>query len=75
MQHPILTAIDGQAGRAPQITGETVLNEVFDLVRRRLPYLSATDPARPHLAALAPALAEALGRPRAVAVPVEPPPG
>jgi hypothetical protein len=68
-QPPILTVHDGQSDSG--ITGEFVLNEIFDLIRRRLPMLPATDPARPHLAALAPALGDALGRPRAVAVPAE----
>lgn len=72
MQHPILTSHPG--GRdavegAAKVTGESVLNEVYDLIRHRLPHLQPDDPARPYLAALGPALGEALGRPRAVAVP------
>lgn len=66
-QPPILTAHKG--GHSDEITGETVLNEVFDLLRHRLPHVAASDPARPHLVALAPLLGDALGRPRAVAVP------
>jgi hypothetical protein len=74
MQHPILTVHDGGADHG-QVTGETVLNEIFDLIRHRLPLLDPTDPVRPHLAALAPVLAEGLGRPRAVVVPTVPLPG
>src|SRR5436305_1230704 len=66
-----LTVHEGGRG-ADMVTGETVLNEVFDLIRLRLPFIGASDPARPYLAALAPALAEALGRPRAAVVPAEP---
>jgi hypothetical protein len=74
MQHPILTVHPGGAGHG-QVTGEAVLNEIFDLIRHRLPLLDPTDPVRPHLAALAPVLAEELGRPRAVVVPTVPLPG
>lgn len=70
-QRPILKVHDGGCDADGNISGESVLNEIFDLLRHRLPLLAATDPARPHLAALAPALGDALGRPRAVAVPTE----
>jgi hypothetical protein len=45
-------------------SGEQVLTEVLDLITDRLRHLPLDDPARPQLVALAPALAEALGRPR-----------
>jgi hypothetical protein len=68
-QHPILTALEGGASNG-SITGEQVLNEILDLLTDRLPRLALHDPARPHLAAFAPALGAALGRPRAAAVEV-----
>lgn len=55
------------------VTGQQVLNEILDLITRRLPQLAADDPARPGLAAFAPALGAALGRPPAVAVAESPP--
>lgn len=72
LQHPILTALDGGAKPAA-ITGEQVLNEILDLITDRLPHLALDDPARPRLAAFAPALGAALGRPRATAVEARPP--
>lgn len=69
MQHPILTGHDGGKRDDDALTGEHVLNEIYDLIRRRLPLIPLDDPARTCLAALAPALGESLGRPRAVAVP------
>lgn len=60
VQHPILTPHDGGRG---EYDGEALLNDVFDLMRRRLPHLRLDDPVRPTVAALLPHLAEALGRP------------
>lgn len=51
--------------------GEALLNEVYDLMRHRLPLLSPEDAARPYLSALLPQLGVALGRPALVAVPAE----
>ncbi len=45
-------------------TGEALLNDVFDMLSERLPYLPLEDPARPALAALCPMLAQSLGRSR-----------
>jgi hypothetical protein len=42
--------------------GEALMNEVFDLIRRRLPKIPADDPMRPRLSSLLPALGMALGR-------------
>lgn len=66
-QSPILTSLDGGAD-ATLYDGEELLNEVFDLMRRRLPKIPVDDPARPALTALLPALAESLGRPLVVPV-------
>jgi hypothetical protein len=57
-----LSAVPDQGGRNPE-TGEALLNDVFDLIRCRLPRLPVNDPARPALTALCPMLAQALGRP------------
>ncbi len=43
-------------------SGERLLNEVFDLLRRDLPRLPLDDPTRPPLTALMPELARTLGR-------------
>lgn len=59
-QPPILTGHDGGLG---EYDGEALANEVFDLIRRRLPRLRPEDPMRPMMAQLLPALGEALGRP------------
>lgn len=60
MQHPILTPIDG--GGESQYTGVTLLNEVYDLIRRRLPKLSPDDPHRAVLSWLLTQLGPRLGR-------------
>lgn len=52
-------------------TTEDLMHEVFDLMRRRLPKLDASDPGRQRVIALLPALGEALGRDRVVPVPAE----
>lgn len=63
----VLTGHDG--GRAQdEYTGEDLAAEMFDLMRRRLPLLDGDDPVRLTLHALLPALGEALGRPRLLAV-------
>lgn len=58
-----LTTYDG--GRTDQRTGRDVVEEVYDLLRHRLPDLSPDDPARPALAATLTDLAPMLGRPTA----------
>jgi len=42
--------------------GEALLNEVLDLMQRRMPLVPASDPAQRVLSAFVPQLAEALGR-------------
>lgn len=58
-----LRSYDG--GGEGVLSGNEVLNEVYDLLRRRLPDLSPDDPARPALAATLTDLAPMLGRPTA----------
>lgn len=60
MQGPILRGHDGE-GEQPY-DGEALANEVFDLLRRRLPSLPLTDPLRSVLYQMLPALGSALGR-------------
>lgn len=66
-QQPILKGHDGGKGR-DEVTGESVLNEVYDLLRRRLPSVDPSDRLRPTLMRFLPLLGEALGRPRLVEV-------
>lgn len=71
VQHPILTGHDGGVGD-DEYTGEHLMGEVFDLMRRRLPQLHRADPYRPRLMALLPQMGAALGRDRLVPVQVDP---
>lgn len=66
VQHPILTGHDG--GATGEYTGEALMNEVFDLMRRRLPELLPDDPYRARLMVLLPPMGAALGRDRLVPV-------
>ncbi len=43
-------------------SGEAILNDICDLITRRLPAIPLDDPARPGLARITPQLAAALGR-------------
>lgn len=61
MDRPILTPHDGCG---EHYDGENLMNEIFDLIRRRLPLLPPGDPVRRVMHALLPRLAVALGRPR-----------
>lgn len=65
-QHPILTPLDG--GGAKEYDGDDLMNEVFDLMRHRLPRLRMTDPHRPVVSEFLAALGPRLGRDRLVAV-------
>lgn len=66
------------AARAPresptmdqQYTGVDLAEEMFDLMRRRLPRLAADDPLRPQYQGLVTSLASALERPALVPVPL-----
>jgi hypothetical protein len=71
-QRPLMVALDGGAPLSKEIDGETVLNEILDLIRCRVPLIPEDDPARAHLVGLRVALAEALGRPPVAAVRVGP---
>lgn len=64
---PILTPHTGEEDRGSYTTND-LMNEVFDLMRRRLPKLAADDPGRRRVMALLPALGEALGRDQVVPV-------
>lgn len=55
-----LQAVESSPGEA--VTGESLLNEICDLIEARLPGIPLDDPARRTLSALTPALAAALGR-------------
>ena len=55
----ITTIYDG--GREADLTGEEVLEEVFDLIRRLLPRLHPDDPVRASFLRLAPMLGTSLG--------------
>lgn len=66
-QRPIVKVLEG--GGEGDVTGASVLGEVFELLAARLPRIPLSDPVRPHLAALAPLLGRELGRPRAHAAP------
>lgn len=66
MQPPILKGHDG--GGEDQYDGEALANEVFDLIRRRLPRLDSEDPFRPVFCQWLPELGDALGRPRLLPV-------
>lgn len=66
MQHPILTALDGDG---VQRDGHEVLVEVFDVIRRSLPDVPPADPYRPVLSWFLTQLGPRLGRPDLVAVP------
>ena len=68
-QLPIMRGLEGGRGERDENTGEALLNDIFDLISKRLPRLPLTDPARPALAALSPMLAQALGRPLVAEVP------
>ena len=65
-QRPIVRVLEG--GGEQGVDGTAVLNEIFDLLRRRLPLIPLDDPVRPHLAALTPLLGAQLRRPQALAV-------
>lgn len=67
MNRPILTPHDGGGDK---YDGEMLANEIFDLIRHRLPRIAVDDPVRENVQRLLPALADALGRPRLL--PVEP---
>jgi len=57
-----LTAYDGN--REGLLSGgKEVVDEIYDLIRARLPRLAADDPVRRSLSRVAPGLAEALDRP------------
>jgi hypothetical protein len=59
------TVIDFPASRARPTdldAGDRLLNDVFDLVTRRLPELEVDDPVRRRFAAILPQLARNLGR-------------
>lgn len=59
----------GSVPRHPErVSGESVLHEMYDLIRRRLPDVAPNDPARSTLTEAACALGDRLGRPRAVPV-------
>lgn len=62
-----LTAYDG--GREGRLSGEEVLDELFDLIRLRLPRLAPEDPVHGSLSRLAPYLGQSLGRPTVEIVP------
>lgn len=68
VDRPILTPHDGGAENANYSTDD-LMNEVFDLMRRRLPRLNAGDPGRARLMALLPQIGAALGRDQVVPVP------
>lgn len=53
---PGLRVIDG-GGHAQPLTGRAVLGELVDLLEDRLPYVTADDPCRAHLASLLQVLA------------------
>lgn len=55
-----LTSYDGGGGG---LSGDQVLDEVFDLISRRLPRLRPDDPVREILGACLPGVARDLGRP------------
>lgn len=67
-QQPIMRLHEGGGDACDENSGEALMNDVFDLIRRRLPSLPLEDPTRPALAALCPMLAQALGRPQVVEV-------
>lgn len=62
LQHPLLHALEGHG--EPSLDGLALLEDVYDLMRRRLPQLDPDDPVRLRLQPLLPALGHALGRPR-----------
>jgi hypothetical protein len=62
-----LTAVPKPTGEGSD-SGESLLNDVFDLIAERLPQLPLDDPTRPALAATLPLLGAGLGRPRAMLV-------
>lgn len=66
-QRPLMRGLEG--GRQGGLTGQDLLEEVFDLIRRRLPLLADDDPVRGSLSATLTALAPELGRPRVMPVP------
>lgn len=61
-QHPILKGLEGGEGGDPY-TGVDLVEEMYDLVRRRLPHLTLDDPLRPTVSQWLPLLGDALGRP------------
>ncbi len=66
-QAPLMKGHDGGRGGG-EYTGEDLMGEVFDLMRRRLPHLQEDDPMRPRLMELLPSMGVALGRDRLVPV-------
>lgn len=50
MQHPLLTALDGEAKK---VTGDALLGDIAEILNQRLPDVPADDPFRPALVALA----------------------
>jgi hypothetical protein len=65
VQHPILTPHDGGGD---DYDGAALAEEIFDLLRSRLPRLASEDPVRALVQPLLPALGEALGHPRLLLV-------
>jgi len=62
-------AADNGGARASMLDGGQLLEEVFDLIRRRLPHLRPDDPVRKEFAAVLPSVARDLGRPTVELVP------
>ena len=66
MQGPLLKGHDG--GRGDEYDGEALMNEVYDLMRHRLPLLHPGDLHRPVVSQFLARLGDRLGRDRLVAV-------
>lgn len=67
VQHPMMKGHDG-GDDGGEYTGHHLAEELFDLMRRRLPRLADDDPYRHLLMRTLPVLGEALGRPQLVPV-------
>lgn len=52
----------------PDHTVDGLLNEIADLIAKRLPHIPLDDPGRPVIAKLSPALNHTLGRPQVTLV-------